>query len=193
MTRAAAQELLTNGGFENGTTGWTIFIPAESETKGCTFDVVATSPHSGASCAHLHSDDFGRFGIGGNLIPVKSGEHYRVTAWVRAEIAAQVQPKTPGFVIRLNLLQGQVDAPGGHLYIEFGNTVSRGQAPTGSAASLPQEWTKVEAVVEIPAGVDSIGPSLFSWWVKGDFFVDDFSIQKVDASVPANSVANSNP
>jgi hypothetical protein len=124
---------------------------------------------------------------------VQPGDHYRITAWVRAEIAAQVQPKTPGFVIRLNLLQGQADAAGGHLYLELGNVVSRGQAPADSAAGLPQDWTKVEAVVEIPPGVDSMGPSLFAWWVKGNFFVDDFSVQKVDASVPANPVATTNP
>ncbi|MEJ0001558.1 MAG: hypothetical protein WDO13_21945 [Verrucomicrobiota bacterium] len=58
--------------------------------------------------------------------------------------------------------------------------------PSGRRSSLPlpKTWTQVQAVIEIPAGVDAVGPSLFDWWTKGAIFVDDFSITKVDASAP---------
>ncbi|MGB8356023.1 MAG: carbohydrate binding domain-containing protein [Chthoniobacteraceae bacterium] len=186
---AAADLLVSNGEFENGIAGWTVFVPAESKDKGCVFDTVNDAPHSGKSCARLQSTDFARFGVGaGQGIPVQPGEHYRVTAWVRADPAAELHAKAPGFVIRLNLRLGSADAAGGHLFISQGNLVSR-DTPAESKTDLPKEWTKVEAVVEIPPGVDTMYPSFFSWWVKGTLFVDDFSIEKVDASTPATPLS----
>lgn len=182
IQRSPGEDLVTNGDFENGTGGWTLFVPDESKDKNCLFDIVSTSPHSGTSCAHFKSDDYARFGISpATGIPVAAGEHYRVTAWVRADPAALVRAKSPGFVIRLNLREGGADATGGPFYIEPGNVVSRDK-PTDSFTALPKEWTKVEAVIEIPNGVDTVFPALFSWWVAGSIFVDDFSFEKVDTS-----------
>lgn len=176
------QELVPNGGFESGTAGWTLFVPQESQGKNCRFDTVSTSPHSGTNCLRFQSDDFARYGIGvATGFPVQPGEHYRVTAWVRGDAAAQARTKAPGFAIRLNLLQGSAAAAGGHLYIEPGNVVSR-DTPAESTTGLPKEWTKVETVIEIPPGVDTVVPALFAWWSTGTIFVDDFSIQKIDGS-----------
>ena len=185
----AAGPLVSNGGFEEGTTGWGIFVPEESQDKACGFDVVSVMPHSGAKSGRLHSDDYARFSIGTAAIPVHPGERYRVTAWVRPDPAAHVRKGAPGFAIRLNLRAGNADAMGAHLFIGLGNRVSLGEAPAGSTAPLPKDWTKVEAIVEIPAGVDAILPSLFAWWVKGFIFVDDLSVEKVDASTTVTPLA----
>lgn len=191
---SAGQELVANGGFENGTTDWNLFVPGESQEKNCRFDVVSDSPHSGANCARFQSEDFARFSIGaGKGFPVQAGERYRVSAWVHTDTAAHLRSKAPGFVIRLNLRQGNKDAAGGHLYIETGNVVAHGDAPPESTSDLPKTWTKVEAVVEIPAGVDTVFPSVFSWWVKGTLFVDDFSIQKVDPSTAVTPLTEPTP
>ncbi len=188
----SAQELVGNGGFETGITGWSLFVPDESKGKNCRFDVVSDAPHSGTNCVRLQSDDFARFGIGTTGFPVQPGDHYHISAWIRADAAAQVRPKAPGFIIRLNLRQGTGEAAGGHLFIGPGNVVSR-ENPADSSAGLPKDWTLVEAVVEIPPGVDSVLPSIFSWWVNGTLFVDDFSIQKVDPSTPVTPLAPNNP
>jgi hypothetical protein len=180
----AGQELIANGGFENGSTGWGIYIPEESQDKTCRFDVASDSPHSGVNCARLQTDDFARFCIGSTTsFPVQPGERYRVSAWVRLDPAAHVRVKAPGFAIRLNLSLGNQDTAGGHLLIEPGNLVARNIAAE-AVTDLPKKWTKVEAVVEVPAGVDTIRPTLFAWWIKGSLFVDDFSITKVDATTP---------
>ncbi|MCE0496841.1 MAG: heparinase II/III family protein [Methylacidiphilales bacterium] len=179
---AAADSLVPNGGFEDGITGWGIFIPAESQDKNCRFDVVSTDPHSGVNCVRLQSDDYARFSIGCSLIPVQPGEHYHVSVWVRADPAAQVSPKTPGFVIRLFLGQGNADAEGGHFFIGPGNRVARNTPADPVSAAFPTTWTQIQAVVEIPPGVDSMGPGLFAWRTKGAIYADDFSIEKVDAS-----------
>jgi hypothetical protein len=179
-----ADSLTPNGGFEDGSTGWTLFVPDEAKDKNCLFDVLSDAPHSGTNCMRLKSDDFARFCVGAGFIPAQPGEHYRVSVWVRADPAAQVLPKTPGFVVRIFLRQGNADAPGGHLFIGPGNRVARNNPAAPVSKSLPTTWTKIEAVIEIPPGVDSIGPALFSWRTKGAIYADDFSLEKVDASTP---------
>ena len=181
---AAADSLASNGGFEEDAQGWKVFVPEESKEKNCRFDVVSEKPHSGANCARFQSDDFARFSIGSGLIPVQAGERYRVTVWLRSDPSAEVRPKDPGFVVRLNLRQGSSDAEGGYLFIGPGNKVTR-STPPDPELPLPTTWTKIEAVVEIPAGVDAMGPGLFSWWAKGALYADDLSIEKVDSSTPA--------
>jgi hypothetical protein len=181
----AAASLITNGGFEDGIVGWGTYVPDESKLANCHFDVGSDSPHSGANCARLQTDDYGRFSVGGALIPVQPGDHYHVSVWIRADSAAQVRAKAPGFVIRLHLSQGGADAAGGHLFIAPGNRVTRDAPADPVSDSLPTTWTQIEAVVEIPQGVDSMGPGIFTWWTKGIVYADDFSIEKVDASTPA--------
>jgi len=178
------QDLVPDGGFENGAAGWSLYVPPESQDKNCRFDVVSDSPHAGVNCARFQADDFARFGVSpAGTFPVQSGEKYRVSAWVRLDPAGHVRAKAPGFAIRLNLLQGGHDAAGGHLLIEPGNLVARNLA-ADAVIDLPKKWTQVEAVVQIPPGVDTVGPSLFAWWIKGALFVDDLSIVKVDDSTP---------
>ncbi len=181
--------LISNGGFESGIAGWGIFIPEESKASNCRFDVSSTSPHSGVNCVRLQSDAFARFCIGTTFIPVQPGEHYHVSVWIKADPDAQIRPAvpgitTPGFAIRLYLRQGNADAEGGHLFIAPGNRITRSTPAEPVAATLPTSWTQIEAVVEIPAGVDAVGPGLFSWWSQGTIYADDFSMEKVDTSTP---------
>lgn len=184
-TPAPATSLLSNGGFEDGLAGWGTYVPDESKLANCRFDVVSDSPHSGANCARFQSDDYGRFSAGCALIPVQPGEHYHISVWYRAASAADVRPKAQGFVIRLHLSQGGAEAAGGHLFIAPGNRVTREAPADPTSDHLPSVWTQLEAVVEIPQGVDSMGPGIFSWWTKGTLYADDFSVEKVDASTPA--------
>jgi hypothetical protein len=181
---AHADDLVYNGGFEAGNTGWGIFVPDESNDKNCRFDVVADGPHSGTNCLRLQSDDFARFSVGASLVPVVAGEHYHVSVWYKAGPDAHVRLKAPGFAVRLFLAQNRTDAAGGHLFIAPGDRVTRNTPADPVAEELPTAWTQMQAVIEIPPGVDAVGPSLFSWWSKGTIYADDFSIEKVDASVP---------
>ncbi len=60
--------------------------------------------------------------------------------------------------------------------------VSRNTPPDPVSKTFPTNWTQISAVVEIPPGVDAMGPGLFCWRTKGAIYADDFSIEKVDAS-----------
>ena len=68
MIPAHADDLVSNGGFENGNTGWGIYVPDESKAANCRFDVAADGPHSGTNCLRLQSDDFARFCVGSSLV-----------------------------------------------------------------------------------------------------------------------------
>jgi hypothetical protein len=194
----STDSLISNGGFESGIAGWGIFIPDESKGANCRFDVVSTSPHSGGNCLRLQSDAFARFCVGTTFIPVQAGEHYHVSVWVKADPDATVRPAvpgitTPGFAVRLYLRQGNADAPGGHLFIIPGNRVTRLSPAEPVTTTLPTTWTQIEAVIEIPPGVDAIGPGLFSWWAQGTIYADDFSMEKVDPSTPVTPLWTKNP
>lgn len=150
---ARADDLVSNGGFENGTAGWSLFVPDESNDKNCRFDVVNDAPHSGASCLRLQSDDFARYSVGTSLVPVTPGDHYKVSVWIKAGPDAHVRLKAPGFAVRLFLAQNNTDAAGGHLFIAPGNRVTRNTPADPVADELPTAWTQIEAVIEIPPGV----------------------------------------
>ena len=183
---ARADALVPNGGFEDGLTGWTPFIAGDSQDKNCRAEAVGDAPHSGAACLRLQADDFARFCLGAKPVPVQAGDRYRVTAWVRADAKAQARSGAPGFAVRLGLYQGKAETPGGHLHVVFGDRVSR-NAPADPAGPLPTEWTKIEAVFEVPAGTDTIIPGLFAWYEKGAVYVDDFSLEKADPATPVTA------
>ncbi len=180
------KSLVENGGFEQGSTGWSLFVPAESKEKNCRFSISSDAPHSGGHCMKMEADNYARFAVGLGNFSAQPGERYRVSAWVRGN--AESQPGTAGFVIRLTLRKDGKDAQGGHLFIGMDGRVTRNEAPE-SAPAFPAQWTKVEAVVEIPGGVDAFGPGLFFWSAKGSVYLDDIAVVKVDAATPLTPAA----
>jgi hypothetical protein len=182
-----AENAIPNGGFELGTAGWSAFVPDESKAKNCRFDVVHDNPHGGASCAVLASDDFARHAVGVKPIPVQPGEHYRVSAWVRADSKAVVKPGGAGFVLRLTL-HGSDSASSTNLNLVLGNRINLSHTPPPSDP-LPSVWTKTEAIIAVPAAISSIGVDLFVHYAKGAIYVDDVSFEKVDSSVAATPLS----
>jgi hypothetical protein len=181
-----ADNIVVNPSFEGGLDGWTQFVPNESLGQNCSLSFSADLPHSGSACGLMHTDGFARFGISPKIqpsTPMQSGDRYRVSLWVRAAAQDEVHSGTPGFLIRMGLGQGKVSSPGGNLFLGLDSQVSRGASPPVTApVKLPQVWTKIEAVVEIPADADRLGAELFVVGFKGDLYVDDFAMEKVDAS-----------
>ena len=187
---AAADSLISNGGFESGTNGWSLFVPDESQDKGCHFDVVNNAPHTGKSCLRMSRRTTPVTAVAFNFIPkaetgralsrLRMGEG-RPGGACAAENAGLCHP--PLFTTEV------YDADGGHLFIGPGNRVARNMpADPVAKTTLPTTWTQIDAVVEIPPGVDAIGPALFSWWSKGPIYADDFSIEKVDPSTATTPV-----
>lgn len=193
----AANEIL-NPGFESGKVDWYLFVPSESQDKACQYNLSSRESHSGKTCAEISSDDFARFGLSyKRRLFVNSGERYRVIAWVKADSSASVKNSTQGFLIRFVLTQGKADAPkspaifiglNGNITIE---SLIEGTKLRGLAAPLPTEWTKVEAVVEIPVvkeGIDGMQMSLCGQNTRGTIWIDDVSIEKVSENTPLSPV-----
>lgn len=155
-------ELVTNGGFEDGPTGWNLFIPDESSEKHCEFTVVHDQPHSGNSCAELNSADFARFCIGCKRMDVQPGSHYRISVWYRAGQDAQFSKRPVGMSIRLTLgsVRLQVGAEG---VVVPGN-------PPAMKNPVPTQWTQDSVVIEIPPGVTTLMAELFSTAKGTDVF-----------------------
>ncbi|PAW80110.1 MAG: hypothetical protein B9S32_01900 [Verrucomicrobia bacterium Tous-C9LFEB] len=195
----ATNEVL-NPGFESGKVEWYLFVPPESQEKSCQYNLSNRESHSGKTCAEISSEDFARFGLSyKRRLFVNSGERYRIIAWIKADSGAAVKNSTQGFLIRFVLTQGKADAPkspaifiglNGNVTIE---SLIDGTKLRGLAAPLPTEWTKVEAVVEIPVvkeGVDGMQMSLCGQNTRGTLWIDDVSIEKVSESTPLSPVGD---
>ncbi len=182
-----AQNLISNPGFETNTTGWGMFAPKEAKDK-CHISAVTEAPHTGGACLKMESDAIARFAASPKGFRVQPKERYQVTAWVRG--TAEIKSGEPGFLIRLTLSKAGNDAPGGHLYIGLDSRVSHG-TPPGFSKPVPAQWTKIEAVVEIPDEVETVGPGLFVWNAKGTVYVDDVAIEKVPATTALSSMSTS--
>lgn len=175
---------LANGGFEDGMKGWHLWGPPESKAAGCTFITVPSELHSGGHQARLESRATTRFGIlpDGPPLRVQPGERYRITAWVKAGADFKAEPGTPGVVLRATLFEfpGK-DHPGGHLFVGAQGVAIGNPAPLADPAP-PREWTKLEAVVEIPAGANHLVFFVFVWRASGTLSVDDVSLVRVPRS-----------
>ncbi len=193
-----ADNLVDNPGFENGTSRFYLGVAADSKTMNCRVSVDKANAHTGAQSALMQADDFARVSFGPvATIPVKPAEHYRVGVWVKPGSDFQMQPGTPGLVMRLNLSQDNAPSSAGLIFIFLDDTVfpigTPPNAPLAITTPLSADWTHIEAVVEVPDNVDGIQPVLFFWKAKGSLNVDDFTFEKVDASVPLSKVVTSAP
>lgn len=194
QSAAAGENLIKNPSFESGNEAWSLFVPEAEKTKGCSFSVESTGAHSGMFCAVMNSDDFARYSLTSNgAIKIVPGERYRITAWIGADVAAKAADKTPGVVIRFILRKGNVDATDSPaVFVGLNSKVALAYLKKpydlgNLAAPLPNQWTKVEAVFEIPTvegGLDTMGLGIFGQNTSGKIYVDDVVLEKVDASTP---------
>ncbi len=176
-----AENLILNSGFEEGEGPWVLYIPKESVGKEVQFSISNESPHSGIACAKLESKDFVRYCLSAKKgFHVQPGERYRIAAWIKAG-GAEAQEGSPGVAIRLTLIQGNTDAPGGHLFLDSEGNIA--PFPTlKKQAALSKEWKNIEGVFEIPEGTDQLRVDIFSWITRGAFFLDDLTLERVDTS-----------
>ena len=189
--------LIRNPGFEDPTdapASFSLFIPSDSQKDNCRYTISTDTFHSGKQAALMQADDFTRFSLGPNgTYPVVAGDTYRLGVWLKAGGDFQMESGSPGVVIRVNQTTGTPPKPAGFTFIYLNNTISQAGPPDYSplpvSATLPTEWTHIEVIVKVPAGVDRMVPGLFLWKAKGSLYVDDFTLQKVDPTTPLSPAA----
>ncbi|HEY0256867.1 MAG TPA: acetylxylan esterase [Candidatus Methylacidiphilales bacterium] len=190
--------LVSNPGFEDAPSapaGFSLFIPADSQGANCRFTISSDTFHSGKQSALMQSDDFARFCLSPNLTyPVVAGDRCRIGAWVKAGADFQMDPGSPGLVIRLNQTASSPPTTT-FTFVYLDGTASEPGTPDASpepkTAATPAQWTHIEAVVKVPPGADHLVPTLFYWKARGSLYVDDFSLEKVNPTSPLAPPASS--
>ncbi|MEV1121870.1 family 43 glycosylhydrolase [Actinosynnema sp. NPDC049800] len=135
---AAEPNLITNPGFEDGLTGWT--VNSGNATDGAVLSTTADA-HSGSGAVQVTNRKTTGSGPAQDLAgKVQAGKTYTVTAWVKYENAAS--PATKQFFVTMHY--------GGSTYTNLGTgTVPRGQ------------WGLLQGTFTIPAGQSVTTPRVF--------------------------------
>jgi len=190
---AQAQNLVKNPGFEAGESDWTLFVPPESTADACTFIVEdIKNARSGRSAARLTAFSPMRFGIGmKSSFVVSPHERYRIAAWYRAESGATVNTGTPGFLIRANFIADESKPSLSTLHLGPGG-LSPGTGREIGVPALAEKWTRLEAVIAIPEGVERLGINCFLWLLQGTVMVDDVVVELVAGNTPLTAFATNN-
>lgn len=192
---SGAENLITNPGFEDGQRGWGMFIPTESEGKGCEFLINTDSAHSGGACAELKSGNFARFSVGPKSLVGNAGtnDRYRLTFWIRASQDLQAKGKE-SMIVRIFLLDNNGKPLQQNIALFVGlngaftiQSPEKGLDLSKLSGELPKTWTKVESVFEIPASYEAarLGkPEFFAQYTFGSIYLDDVSFERVDSATP---------
>ncbi len=192
----ADENLLVNAGLEQDDDSWKLFVPAESEGKGCEFTISTESPHSGNSCGKLSSDDFARFSAGDmgfQGVAPHPGDRCRLTFWIRSSEDAESRG-TPALVVRMQMLDidGQALPGAPALFIGTDGATSVQKQEGGVNFSefkdpLPGKWKKVVSVFDVPDEMEQgklSSPQFFAYYTKGAIYLDDVSLERVGNDVP---------
>ena len=158
--QASTAELVVNGGFENGTTGWRTNDSSNQQLA------VVSGGHSGAHAVALTTRSTQTAVLNDSINTVKStqaGTRYAVSAWVRTD--------TPGISgqVRVREEQGSVPLTGSSFYL------------------TTKEWTKIAFNVTAAYSGSSMDLNVLAWGLKPgqSFRMDDVSMQVVPAGTPA--------
>lgn len=192
----AEENLIPNPGFEEDDGSWGIFIPAESENKGCEMLWSKDSPRNGQTCLELKSGDFARFSAGPKRLegdPIRPGDRIRLVFWVRASEDLAIKG-SPAFIVRMAFQDDQrQELPTKEaLFIGLNGhtTIQSMEAKLDFSefpADIPAEWTRVESVFEVPddLGASKLGqPGFFATYTSGSVYLDDVSLERVGKNVP---------
>ncbi len=179
-----SENLLTNGDFENGARGWSLYDPVKSSAANCQFQVIADNPHEGGGSLELSSASSSRYAVlqylkSANFAP---GQKYRLSAWVRAGDDFEVKAGTPGFLLRVSMF-GPNFSNSGMYFLGFSGM--GGDSPAAlSGQEVPKAWTKIEGVFEMAANVEKVNVCLLVDSGVGHIYVDDVSIERVADTTP---------
>ncbi|XHR30956.1 MAG: hypothetical protein ACFUZC_10395 [Chthoniobacteraceae bacterium] len=180
---------LVNPGFEDPfKNGWDLWISPDSLPNNCHCEVTTETPHSGSACLKLSADAISRFSAGRKeVFPVQAAERYRIGIWVRGD--AEFANSSAVFLVRITLAPAISGSGSDLLHIGLDGKITRNADPYTNAP-LSAQWKRVTAVFEIPATAQKMGIGVFLWNAKGNIYIDDFTLEKVDAATPLSEMTS---
>lgn len=191
---SAGENLVKNPGFESGPNDWKPYMSKDAEAKGAAISGDATVAHSGKASLRMFCPVDERYSAGPSLSlgNIKPGERYKVSAWVRAGDDFVQKPGVPGFHIRATLFaEPGKDAPGGHYHFgPDGRALRNAGMHLLAGKTLPNVWTEIGGVFEIPEGATRLTLNLFVERGSGSVFIDDVSLVKVSETTPTTPLIN---
>ncbi|QYY35080.1 hypothetical protein [Ruficoccus sp. ZRK36] len=176
----AGQPLNTDPSFEGGEAVWgKPFIPADSKDRGSKLSFTTEDPHSGNMCAVMSADSNSRFAFApkGGAMNVMPGQTFDISIWIKAAADFKIHPKTPGFIIRVDMLKGKASV--GTVYINASGEASERLGTTGPV--IPTTWTEVKGQATVPEGADRMRVNVFFWRASGTLYLDDFEVSLADS------------
>jgi endo-1,4-beta-xylanase len=149
------KDIITNGGFEKGTDGWT--------GRGCQIEAVSEPVHSGKGSVKASGRDSEWQGVTQSMLgKMKDGETYQISGWVRLE-----DPNSSGTVI---------------VSVEQADDAGTNYINVGRATATSSEWTEVSG--EFTLDVDGVLSTLEVYFEGPDpgvnFYVDDVKVVAAD-------------
>jgi hypothetical protein len=190
---AKAANLISNSSFEEDTVGWSLFVPPDSYSKGCTMNV-NTKPglaHLGEGVLTLNAPSIARVAVVTQAsVEVTPGERYRLTAWIKAADDFKPQAGTPGFYGRATLLTAKgKDVSGGHYYFDLAGRTTRNYSGDLPDGYVPTTWTKLEVSFEIPPETERMQPNFFISNGSGTLYIDDVSLELIDNQTDTSAIS----
>jgi len=154
LTDAAAENLVRNGGFESGVTGWHIWARESNAITSSVDDRVA---HSGQKALHLEHRGGQDWSLEPDLrLPARPGDQIQLECWIKA--------KGPGSV---TLCASSWDSQGKVVSWSAGERT----------ATESQEWQHLTTPIVAGANVSQIQPRLIGYGTV-DLRVDDYSVSR---------------
>ncbi|MGC8743380.1 MAG: glycoside hydrolase [Verrucomicrobiia bacterium] len=160
--RAAENELIVNGGFENDLSGWQNLWSREKDAGE--FSIEKINPKSGAKCAKIvHNGKLDWSLNQRQRIPVSPGEWYEFSGWFKLTGEGEAQ-----------LCAIAYDASGNVIDWAFG----------GKQIPQSDEWTPLRTIFPIPQNTSFIVPRIIGSGAA-ILYADDISLKKTPAIAPA--------
>jgi hypothetical protein len=158
-----AANLVTNGGFELGLTGWRPFWSRDAGVGAASLD--RERVRSGAAAARVEHRGTNDWSFEPELrIPVQPGDVFQLEAWLRVQGSGSV-----------TLCASTWDAHGQNVSWTHGERTVRAAA----------DWVAVRSRFVVPIGVTQVEPRLIGHG-PASIWVDDYSLQKLKSVDPAS-------
>lgn len=166
---AVAENLVRNGDFSSGKSGWSLFVPGSSAAANPSFSVDDEAGPDGAAAIVMQAEASARFAVQSQLIDVEPKASYALSAMVNVAPAARLQRQSPGVLLRATFFdENRKPLDDEHVHIGPGGlAVTADQIGRLNRKAMPEGWVPLQATVKVPKKARYLQVALFLWSSNG--------------------------